>query len=120
MGGWLSNPPPPPRWGWDNSGSLGFPKFWVGGSHNSTPPPVTRQIPGWGIELSGSTILLLQEGAADHLLTNWDRHLYGEGNDGAAELARQGRKGHPNDLLPMSKGRWVTEWDVLGVQPHGR
>ena len=26
------NPPPPPPWGWDIFGSLGFPKFWVGGS----------------------------------------------------------------------------------------
>ena len=36
VGGWLSNPPP--SWGWDNSGSLGFPTFWVGGSRN--PPPL--------------------------------------------------------------------------------
>ena len=32
--GCLTQPPPPrPQWGWDNSGSLGLPKVWVG------PPP---------------------------------------------------------------------------------
>ena len=42
--------PPPPLWGWDNSGSLGFPKIWIGGSCNSPPPPpVDQHIPGPGI-----------------------------------------------------------------------
>ena len=44
VGGWLSNPPPP-RWGWDKSGSVGFPKIWVGGSRNSRLLPVDRRIP---------------------------------------------------------------------------
>ena len=37
VGGWLAVQHPPPHQ-WDNSGSLGFPKFWVGGSRNSAPP----------------------------------------------------------------------------------
>ena len=40
-----------------------------------------------------------------------------EGNDGADELARFGRQQHPNNLLPLSKRRRVTEWDALGLEP---
>ena len=42
-------PTPPLGGGGTNSGSLGFPKFWVGGSRNSPPPPPPaddKHIPG--------------------------------------------------------------------------
>ena len=41
VGGWVAvqQPPPPPPWGLDNSGSLDFPKIWVGGSCYSAPLP---------------------------------------------------------------------------------
>ena len=38
-GGWVSEPPPPPRGGCDICRSVGMPKFWVGGSLNQPPPP---------------------------------------------------------------------------------
>ena len=34
-----------------------------------------------------------------------------------SELAGKGRGLHPNNLLPLSKRRRVTEWDALGLEP---
>ena len=44
-------------------------------------------------------------------------HLKVPGNDGADELAMQGRLLHPNNLLPLSKRGRVLEWDKLGLVP---
>ena len=43
-----------------------------------------------------------------------------KGNDGADELAMQGRLLHPNNLLLLSKRRCVLEWDELGLEPMQR
>ena len=44
-------------------------------------------------------------------------HLGIHGNEEAATLALMGRQLHPNNLLPLSKKRRVTEWDQLGLEP---
>ena len=63
-------------------------------------------------------ILWLHEGAGELLQIRWvPSHLKVEGNEGANKLARLGRHKHPNNLLPLSKRRSVTEWDALGLKP---
>ena len=63
-------------------------------------------------------ILWLREGAGDLLQLRWvPSHLNVPGNDAANELAEQGRCLHPNNLVPLSKRRRVTEWDALGLEP---
>ena len=34
------------------------------------------------------------------------------------EKADEGRLQHPNNLLPLSKRRWVSEWDELCLEPR--
>ena len=42
-------------WEWDSSGSLGFPKIWVGGFRNSPPPPPgDKHIPGQATSQMGN------------------------------------------------------------------
>ena len=63
-------------------------------------------------------IFWLREGAGDLLQLRWvPSHLNVEGNEEADALACQGREQHPNNLLPLSKRRRVTEWEDLGLQP---
>ena len=44
-------------------------------------------------------------------------HLQVQGNEEAHALAAMGRGLHPNNLIPLSKRRHVTEWDALGLEP---
>ena len=54
----------------------------------------------------------------EQLQVRWvPSHLDVEGNEAADELAGKGREMHPNNLLPLSKRRRVTEWDALGLEP---
>ena len=60
----------------------------------------------------------MREEVGDYILIRWvPSHLQVPGNDGADELARQGRNKHPNNLLPLSKCRRVTECKHLGLVP---
>ena len=44
-------------------------------------------------------------------------HVDVHGNEQADLLAEMGQNLHPNNLLPLSKRRRVTEWDKLGLEP---
>ena len=43
-------------------------------------------------------------------------HLNVHGNDGADAVVLMGRQSHPYNLLPLSKRRWVPDWDQLGLE----
>ena len=47
LAGWLDSPHPP--LGMGQSGSLGFPKIWLCGPRNSSPPPLWISTPLFGI-----------------------------------------------------------------------
>ena len=61
---------------------------------------------------------LLRGMGGEQLQVRWvPSHLNVEGNEAADELAGKGRELHPNNLLPLSKRRRVTEWDAPGLEP---
>ena len=61
---------------------------------------------------------LLRRMGREQLQVRWvPSHLDVEGNEAADELAGKDRELHPNNLLPLSKRRRVTEWDALGLEP---
>ena len=61
---------------------------------------------------------LLRRMGGEQLQVRWvPSHLDVEGNEAADELAGKGRELHPNNPLPLSKRRRVTEWDALGLVP---
>ena len=63
-------------------------------------------------------ILWLRESAGGDVQLRWvPSHLAVPGNEAADALAERGRELHPNNLLPLSKRRRVTEWDELGLEP---
>ena len=60
---------------------------------------------------------LRKAGGGDVQVQSVPSHLRVHGNDEADALASMGRQLHPNNLVPLSKVRRVTEWDRLGLEP---